>query len=365
MLLLFDIAFLLIKNLKNHRLYPKRSKFLLELQAQLATYEDRGEFPPHYRKSLLQKLSKTQNLVLLQKELQTHHNLEPIFRPYLFHQLETYQKKTEYEQAFYTYVISTFDYSSQKVEQEFSRTFISFLDSKSLYTFINTMNAIYRFGESNLLLLAISKMEERAGFYHKKLFVDGLLTYAGDVQELNVQLLGKFHTFSPTTQECLIDYFALSKVNVKNLCLQLLRTPTTHEEVKYVSMRYCSKFPCEESRALFVDILQNPNATWVEQMLAIQGLKTFRDETVRSAVSDKLTDRNFYVRSKAISYLYQQQIGKAEIADILRLRDRYANEALLYQYKSDGEMTAYIQNTIEALENEENKKALAPELVLT
>lgn len=48
---------------------------------------------------------------------------------------------------------------------------LNFLDSQSLYTFANTINCLYSIGLTQPLLRAPEKIDQRQGFYHKKLLV--------------------------------------------------------------------------------------------------------------------------------------------------------------------------------------------------
>ena len=49
-------------------------------------------------------------------------------------------------------------------------------------------------------------------------------------------------------------------------------------------------------------------------------------------------------------YLGEKGLSRDEVFNLLYLRDRYANDSLLYQFRGDREMTRYIVNTIQLLE---------------
>ncbi|MEG2017293.1 MAG: hypothetical protein RR128_02395 [Clostridium sp.] len=357
MLLIFDIGFLVVKNTKNHKYYPQNNKFKEIVQKEFEGYSKTEGISKSFKEQLPNRIKKTRNLVILQNQLEEvregREELSLELRPYIFNELDNYKEKSDYEQAYFTYVISKLDYSKDKADNTFCSKFISFLESESLYTFTNTMNAIYSFGDHNLMSVAIEKVSKRGGFYHKKLFVDGLLTFTGDFKKLNQLLEDKFYKYSPSVQESLMDYFRLEHANASELCIDILRNKKVDSQVLYSAMRYFAKYPDAKSKQEFMKILYRDNVVWIEEMLAIQGLKHYSDDSVRTLIGGKITSPNWYVRLNAVSYLHDHNISRDDIFNILFIKDKYANEALLYQYRDDREMSRYIMNTIQMLKGEE------------
>ena len=153
-------------------------------------------------------------------------------------------------------------------------------------------------------------------------------------------------------KECLLDYFRIQGCEAKELCIELMGDDQPDSEVKYRAMRYFQKFPCEEARKRFLQVLQDNTAVWIRQMLAIQGLQRYDDGEVREAVKKKITSRDWYVRNNAVEFLYKKGLDRAELKELLLLNDKYANESMLYQYKDDAAMTAFIMKVIEQQEEE-------------
>ncbi|MBR2852118.1 MAG: hypothetical protein IKB91_06980 [Anaerotignum sp.] len=352
LLLLFDIAFLVLKNSKNKHLHAEDGAFKKLLQQEIELYRQNGAFSEKFVNDLPGKLSRTTHMLSLQAVLEEDPDARSWFREFLFAQIGNYQKKPEYVQAFYTYLISTLDYRKEKVPAAFSSEFMHFLESKSLYTFTNTMDAFYAFGETHLLLQALEVVDRRSGFYHHKLLVDGLLSFQGDHEELEEALLARFSQYGDDVKECLLDYFRMQGCEVSDLCLKLMREEKADAEVQYRAMRYFQKFPCGEAKEWFLQILQRENVIWIKQMLEIQGLQNYDDAEVRAAVKKKITSRDWHVRNNAVAFLHRKGLERAELQELLHLQDRYANESLLYQYKEDAETSAFIMDTIRLLEQE-------------
>ena len=351
-LLLFDIGFLVMKNSKNQQLNSKDEMFKNRLRKEMQSYRRDGFFSDEFIQEMRKDLEKTVHLVSLQNMLEEEPEAREWFYPILSELIDEYQKKPEDEQAFYTYMISTLDYSQEKPSAEFSSKFLHFLESKSLYTFTNAMEAIYAFGEVHLMMQALDVVDARSGFYHQKLLLDGMLTFKGDFAELNRELFQKFEKYGDHMKECLLDYFRIQGCEAKELCIELMGDDQPDSEVKYRAMRYFQKFPCEEARKRFLQVLQDNTAVWIRQMLAIQGLQRYDDGEVREAVKKKITSRDWYVRNNAVEFLYKKGLDRAELKELLLLNDKYANESMLYQYKDDAAMTAFIMKVIEQQEEE-------------
>ena len=360
LLLLFDILFLVLKNYRNQELYPKNNDLAETIRQEIQNRREQGSFSPEFEEHLGKQLEKIRNLITLMDVLDTDGDAAPWFRPTIFAQIEAYQKKNDYEQAYFAYVISRFDYESEPVPPEFASKFMAFLDSKSLYTFANAMDALYRFGKTNLLMSALDKGDERQGFYHQKLLVDGLLTSRANFQELNPALVKAFDQYTPFMQECLMNFFRMTGYDVSALCIHLIQSgDSVAPEVRYGAMRFFAKYPNGQSRALFLDILGREDSPWMDQMLAIQALESSGDATVRTMVRKKVISRNWYVRTKAISYLHRWGLTKPQIYDILSLRDSYADDALLYQYRNEKELSHYIIDTIQLLQQQDGANGQA------
>lgn len=351
-LVLFDLVFLAVKNYKNYELYPRNTDFEEQLRKEITLRRETGAFTEEFTKKYPRMLSKTKNLITLQTVLEEERDAADWFRQAIYDQIEVYSKKTDYEQAYYTYIISSFDYTNEDVTPEFAKRFMEFLDSKSLYTFSNTMNALYRFGNVNLLLLAIDKADERGKFYHKKLLLDGVLASRVDQNVLIEKLTERFPQYSPHMQDCLLDIFRMGKGDASSLCMELMCSTDTDEQVRYSAMRYFAKHPNDEARAFFLNILTDDQIGWVDQMLAVQVLSRYSDTDVYEAIKKKATSYHWHVRTNAVEYLHRQGISREEITDILKTQDRYAGEALLYQYRDDHEMTIFIIQTIQQIAQE-------------
>ena len=145
------------------------------------------------------------------------------------------------------------------------------------------------------------------------------------------------------------------------LCLRLIQGgDSTDLEIRYGAMRYFAKYPSAQSQALFLDVLRREEGPWMDQMLAIQALENSEDPAVKDEVMKKVTSSNWYVRTKAVACLHRWGLSKSQIFDILYLRDKYADNALLYQYRNEKELSHYIIDTIQLLQRQDESADAEP-----
>lgn len=350
-LLVFDVGFLLVKNMRNHRFYPRMKAFEAQVKEEIYKKMNTGEFSQGFYSGLRRKLVKTKYLLSLQSVLDKFPDAREWFKDVIFSCMEAYKKKPDEEQAYYTYVVSVLGYENKKVPNVYASEFLDFLDSKSLYTFINTMKAVYEFGEVNLLIVAIDKVNERCGFYHKKLLVDGLLQAKVEENELSSKLIERFAGYSEHTKTCILEYFRYAQIDVADFCMEIIKDKKEDEEVRYTAIRYFLKQPNKEAVELFVNILKDVDSDWVEEMLAIQGLLDCTESEIRELIKGKINSPHWYVRNNAVEYFKKNGISKEELADVVTMNDQYALESLLYQYQDDEDMVQYITELMEKRED--------------
>jgi len=352
MLVFFDILFIVIKNNRMSRFIPKFDGFRKEVQESFFNYNPKKGLNPIFKKKLTQHISKVKHLVTMQSvydEVELYkEELGIELSGIVIEFIEVYKKKSLYEQAYYAYVISSYEYPKTPRGQ-FIIELMSFLDSHSLYVFSNTMNAFYNFNNVTTLLNAIDKCNERGVFYNSKLFVDGLLTFRGDKNELADKLIERFDKYTPYMQENIINFLRLASLKKSDFCYRVLVNQTYSEEVQFAIMRYFGKYPNHESKQYFLDILNQQESSWVKVLLSIQSLEKYKTPDVFQTIKTKITDVNWFVRTSAVKYLYTHNMSKEELDEILRMNDKYTNEALLYQCQDDEDIMRYVMSEIDKL----------------
>ena len=362
MLFLFNIFFILIKNTKKNRMFSSdksiEEKFVLAIQ----NYDSKMGLDKETKEYLSKKIEKTKNLIELMDVFEKNRDtvpdeLEKEIREMILEKEEIYVKSKEIEKAYYPYVLSLFDYSDREFTRYEKSNIVDFLDCESLYTFVNTMELVYKISDLELLEMAMEEVNASEIFYHKKLLIDGLMKYKGDEKELRNSIEKNFFSYKDEIQEALVDFCRMKKLGVNSLCMEILNKENDiYPEVRYAAMRYFISNRSEDSKYYFIMLLQKENLYWVEKMLSIQVLYKYNDNIVYDLIKDCVTDKNWYVRNAAIKYIHGKNIDQDEIFSILDRRDKYANEELLYEYREDKNISDYIKEMIAKLAEEEKNK---------
>lgn len=367
MLLLFNLVFILTKNSRIRRLNPQKDKLKNMLVVEFESYTPQDGLSKKAIDFLTKELKTTQALMVLETEMKKRRiyreELKAEIMPYVFNNIDSFRGKAKNEKAYYAYVLSCFDYQeSPSIEVDYS-ALLSFLDTNYLYVFTNTMDVIYQLGDPYILLAAIRKIDERSGFYHSKLLTDGLLTFTGDLEILKSLIIKEFNSYTTLTQVSLLNYFRFKNLEVDDFCLTIIKERKLNEEVIYAAMRYFAKNSNQEAKNIFIDLLNRGKSFWVEELLAIQALEHYDDRITRAAIKQKVTSKNWEVRSNAISYLYKGGLVLDEVKDILALEDRYASEKLFYYYEEDEKIAPYIQESLIALERKNERIEMNSEAI--
>lgn len=367
-LIIFDVVFIIAKNLAGKKVGGRNKITRGFLYVELAQYSPEVGIREELKSFLTKDILKTKNLVALQNALEEIEVHKPEIlmelKPYILNAILEYKGKDEYEKAFYAYVVSCLSYEDQSPSEEFYKDFFTFLDSQSLYTFSNAMTGFYHFNDPYALNNAIKKVDQRGSFYHGKLFVDGLLEFSGDKQTLTRLLKDNFKRYSPSTQVSILNYFRQTDMDEAEFCIEVWKNRELSSEVMYAAMRYFAKYPTEESREECIEILRSGDSNWIEQLLAIKGLANQNDQRTRTIIESKVNHPNWHIRINAVGHLHSNGLDKHEILKMLQLRDEYTNDALLYHYREDEEITNFIIETVQNLREEKNElSSFVPEII--
>lgn len=362
MLFLFNIFFILIKNIKKNRMFSSDRSIDEKFTLAMENYEQNKGFDKDTKDYISKKIEKTKNLIELMDTFEKNKNIIPEevvieIREMIIEKEEIYVEKNEMEKAYYPYVLSTFDYKDREFTRYEKSSIVDFLDCESLYTFVNTMELIYKISDLELLEMAMEKVNLSEIFYHKKLLIDGLMKYNGDEKDLRNSIEKNFFSYGDGIQEGLVDFCRMRKLNINDLCMEILnKEHEIYPEVRYSAMRYFISNRDEDAKYYFIRLIQEENLYWIEKMLSIQVLYKYNDDIIYELIKECITDRNWYVRNAAIKYVHGRNIDQEEIFSILDKRDKYANEEILYEYKDEKNIFEYIKEMMAKFAEEEKNK---------
>lgn len=362
MLFLFNVFFILIKNTKKNRMFSSDKSIEEKFGLAIKNYDSKVGLDRETKDYISKKIEKTKNLIELMDVFEKNRDIisEELtieIREIILEKEEIYVKSKEIEKAYYPYVLSLFDYSDREFTRYEKSNIVDFLECESLYTFVNTMELVYKISDLELLEMAMEKVNTSEIFYHKKLLIDGLMKYKGNEKDMRYSIEKHFFSYKDEVQEALVDFCRMRKLDINYLCMEILNKENEiYPEVRYAAMRYFISNRDEDSKYYFIMLLQQDNIYWVEKMLSIQVLYKYNDDIIYDLIKDCATDRNWYVRNAAIKYLHSKNISQDEIFSVLDKRDRYTNEELLYEYREEKNISDYIKEMIAKFVEEEKNK---------
>ena len=165
LLILFEIAWAQYIKLHGIRLKRNTEKYKEQIQEQIEYINLTGKIRRKHGRMFRRRLKNVNNLMAFEKAYSEIGEKEDIseYRKkmlYTFVKLSIYYRtrKNEMEKAYFAYVIGKLftNIESEYVLSVFIGTLYNFLESKSIYCKINSMNAIYSIGTIEHIIRAVS-----------------------------------------------------------------------------------------------------------------------------------------------------------------------------------------------------------------
>ena len=336
LLLIFNVVFVFRKNIEMMYFANSTKHFQRYILKIYGKYDVTKGLDNKTKKKIKVKLGKVKYLVAMHETLQM---LKPINLGFeeevkicVWSQVNKYLKKTNEQQAYFAYVVSTFNYQEVIASDDNMMQFMNYLNTDSLYTLTNTMDAICNLNNTYMVHSAINIINNSNIFYHKKLFTQSLLNFKGKEEELQQILMVHFEEYNNVIKEGILDYFRLKNVQASEFYINILENNKQDMEIIYATMRCLGQYPTQTSKIFFQSVLDNESENWIKELLAVKGLIHFQDSMTKKLIYDRVTHANWDVRCSAIEYFITNFLQGNELQNILGLNDKYANEALIYRY---------------------------------
>lgn len=363
-LILFNIAYVTSKSIRNTTLEPRSTKFKELFDEEVNAFKDTNEISSKYKKYLEEKLKRVRLLIVFQHKIEKLQETEPEvgkrflegLMPMIFGLHSSYSKKSNDEKAYFAYILSTLNYDNVRPNRQIIDMMIDYLGIKSIYVNTNTMEAIYKMGDVQGMIRAIKVEDSSETFYHTKLLTDGLLKFSKDKDELNAELWKILNTLSPATQVAIIDYYRLCGTNLKEELVGILKNEKTDLEVKCSVIRYYTKYKHQEALEILLNYVKDESLdSWITKSTSILALKNYECHEVKEVLKKELSSRNWFIRNNSAKVLTDWGLSEEDIIDIFKVEDKFAQEILIYYLKVKPQGSKLIERIICYLENEEKQ----------
>lgn len=311
------------------------------IRKELAVMRDGGEPDPGHLKYMKRKLHHQEHLLVFV------HVMEALFAEYpeeikayldylapaLDSLTDHYKKKNDpIRFAFFLYTLRVFQQMSGVTPPKVADILLGALRHPNTYCRENALQAIYKSGETDLVIKALEVLDSEKINHNKKLLSDGLLKFTGSRNELTDELWKEFESFTPGMQTVILDYVRFCSPGHRDRLLSILTDKKRSPELRFSCIRYFGKYPDEEAYPVLLEMAENSrNRRWEYPAIACSALASYpRPETVE-ALKRALHFSNWYVRYNAAESLMKLGAGYVDLIEVIDGNDRYAREILQFQ----------------------------------
>jgi hypothetical protein len=251
-----------------------------------------------------------------------------------------YGKSNLTMRAYFAYFCSGLKMNPPEEYNEYTKLMLSYLKDRSVFCRENALEALYSFGNAEAVSRAFHLLSEEHIYHSEKLLSDGLMSFAGDVKELETQLIREFAELDECYQVAVVNFLRYTgNAAYDRQLLETFRREDSGKDLKCSILRLLSRQDSEEIRAEICRILRDCNNTdWEVTAVAANAAGSLAGSEVMEALFISLTSRHWYVRINSAKSLAKQNMNHEMITALLNGSDRFAKEELLYELVKTGRM---------------------------
>ena len=244
-----------------------------------------------------------------------------------------YRRKDDIVHAFYVFTLTRYRYLRNFYTSELVANLQDLLDRGDSACAEGVLLAIYEIGDSKITLEVLRQVDRMERFIHPKIISDGLLTYSGDVSELQNLILDQLFGFSEQMQVNLLNYLRFSSGAHCERMLQLIQNKDSSDETRFSCIRYLGKYPYAPAYDLLARYAAGEEGNRLEYaIVALAVLRYYpRPRTVK-ILRAQIKSPNWYVRYNATESLEYLGLEYLDLVDIFDGKDRFARDMLQYQF---------------------------------
>lgn len=256
-------------------------------------------------------------------------------QPVILELAYVYERKENMQAAYFSYFLTHYMSISDGASEQFGEIMLDYVRKPNLYCRVNALQALYALGNAERVLEALKIQDNGEVFFHEKILTEGLLSFAGNPDELIQMLWTKFDSFSEHTQLAVLNFIRFESGQYCDEMYAIMQNETRGKELRLAAIRYFGKY--YDHRAL-EPLLQfasdQDRAHWEYATVSISSLAQYPGEHVIDVLKAALHSPNWYVRHAASISLEAHDVDYADLIDIVAGDDRYAREMMLYRLES-------------------------------
>ncbi len=342
-MIIFNFVYNMIMKGSDSRLKKRSEKFNKYVSEQIERIKDGKEVRSKHFTYLEKKLSHVHKLMAFDRVLESVlQNDEPaiaeymgLLQPVMLHLAEVYQKRDNLQCAYFAYFIEKHSFKNYMNMNDIQNVMIGYMNKDSLYCRINTLQALYTFGDEESVAEAISILDRSDSFMHEKILTDGLLSYTGDNNKLIHILWGKIEDFSERVQLSILNYIRFKSGDYCEEMFDIMQDKSKDKEIRLSAIRYFGKYIYEKAKEPLIAFVSDKNPiNWEYAAISATSLARYEGEDVLNVLMEAMHSSNWYVRYNASISLENHHLNYRDLIEVVGGKDRYAREMIMYRLDS-------------------------------
>lgn len=332
----FNIVCIFVFRHNDKRLDRYSATFIRHVQEQIG----RPEIDASHRRYLEKKLRRIGNLMAFDQTLSQLYAQQPeaaqryveALSPVFIYLTLEYRRKNKLQAAYFPYIIKKYGLFRGQSISVLTQAMLDLVRENNLYCRENALQALYSIGDVRSVVDALRILDDGSHTHHAKLITDGLLSFAGNREQLEQALWQQFPRFSTGMQVAIMDYFRFSSGTQHERVLRLMTSQDTHDELRYSCIRYFGKFAYEPAFPYLLDFAGHSDAQrWEYAAIAATSLARYPGNKTVDTLKALLHNANWYVRFNASQSLHRLGLDYTDLMDVFDSGDRYAVEMMRYR----------------------------------
>lgn len=229
--------------------------------------------------------------------------------------------------------------SLTKIDDEIRERYISgfmreLLNGKSIYLRENALRAIYSSKNIDSVIESLLWMSDKGIYHNEKLIIDGLLSFAGDRDELCRAIVKNMKSFNDNYRDALVGFFFTYRWNENDdELIELIDDKDTGIETICSIARNIGRNKCEKNKQALIDLVKRYSSSdsISPAIVAISFMGQYKgDKEIIDLLLKQISSNDWYIRMNSAKSLIQCGISDEQKSEILNGSDKYAKDALEY-----------------------------------
>ena len=245
----------------------------------------------------------------------------------------SYRRKDDIVHLFYIFMLKKYGYLQHFHTSELVANLQDLLDRGDSTCAEGVLLAIYQIKDPKIVLKVLQQVDKIDRFLHPKIISDGLLSFTGDTQELQLLILDHLSSFSEQMQVNLLNYLRFSDGSHCERVLQLLQSEETYDETRFSCIRYFGKYPYPPAYDLIARFAAGESGSRIEYaIVALSVLRYYPYPLTTEILCKQINSSNWFIRYNATESLEYLGLEYQDLIDIFDGNDRFARDMLQYQF---------------------------------